>query len=434
VTKPRPTESKAGPVYPWSATGQLLLRRWAAFVVYRPWLTLVISALLTIALASYAFNHLGISTSTEDMIDNNLGWRQNIVEFRNQFPEHYRAIAVVIDAQTEALAQAAAVDLDQRLAVNNESITSRFSPTVSPPLAGRELLLLGEDELLQVADDLAAAQPFFGKLRQQFRLAELFDLLTLSYREDPAAVPDALARKLISTIDANTERVYPLLDWSRLNSDKETPARRIVLVSVVVDKDQPRPARRILASLREQGLATTAAFDGRVHVRLTGTIALEDAELVSVSENSRSTALLALVSVCVILLLAFRSWRLLLICIVTLLTGLVATAAFAAATVVKLNIISIAFAILYIGLGVDFIIHYLLRLREVLSAGSDLSDALIETSGQVGGALSICVITTAAGFFAFMPTAFVGVSQLGLISGTGMFISLIVTLTLLPAI
>jgi len=85
-------------------------------------------------------------------------------------------------------------------------------------------------------------------------------------------------------------------------------------------------------------------------------------------------------------------------------------------------------------LAVDFIIHYLLRLREVLAAGTELSAALVETSGQVGGALAICAVTTAAGFFAFTPTAFVGVSQLGLISGTGMFISLIITLTLLPAL
>lgn len=434
MTKPPETEAVSSRLSGWSATGQMLLRQWATLVVHRPWLTLIAAGLLTVALAIYTVNNLGISTNTEDMIDNKLEWRQDFIALRTQFPQHYRAIAIVIDAQTEALAQAALSDLDQRLAANSERITDRFSATVSPPLAGRELLLLDENDLLQIADDLAIAQPFFGKLRQQYSLTELFDLLTLAYRNDPSGVPPAFAQRLVEVMQDENSAEYPLLDWSRLNTIEDTPARRILFVNVVLDTDKPRPAQRILSELREQGSATVAAFDNRVRVRLSGTIALEDDELVTVNENSQSTAVFALVSVCLILLFAFRSWRLLLISIATLLAGLVAVAAFAGAAVGKLNIISIAFAILYIGLGVDFVIHYLLRLREILAKGVELTDALIETSGQVGGALTICAITTAAGFFAFMPTAFVGVSQLGLISGTGMFISLIVTLTLLPAL
>ena len=417
-----------------SATGQMLLRNWTAFVVSRPMLTLLVTGLLTVLLALYTFNTLGISTNTEDMIDENLQWRQDFIEFRNNFPRQYRAIAIVVDAQTEALAQAAVSDLDQRLAANSERITDRFSATVNEPIAGRELLLLSEDDLYKISDDLALSQPFFGKLKQKYTLATLFDLLTLAYREDPSGVPAAFKQRLVETVQLNSSDEYPLLDWSRLNSEKDTPARRILFVNVILDHDKPRPAMRILSELREQGEATAAAFNNRVQVRLSGTIALEDDELVSVKENAKSTAILALVSVCLILLLAFRSWRLLLISIVTLLTGLVVTAAFAAVTVSKLNVISIAFAILYIGLGVDFIIHYLLRLREVLATGAELSDALIEAGGRVGSALSICAITTAAGFLAFTPTAFVGVSQLGLISGAGMFISLIITLTVLPAL
>lgn len=417
----------------WSAAGYRLLRSWATFVVNCPRLTLAVSGFLTLVFAIYTYNTLGISTNTEDMIDNNLEWRKDFIELRNQFPQHYRAIAVVIDAQTESLAQAAAEDLDQRLQVNDERLSNRYSTTVSEPLAGRELLLLSEDELLQIADDLAVAQPFFGKLRRQYSLEQLFELLRLAYQKDPSSVPAAFEQRIHEAMQSKDGK-NTLLDWSRLNTTDDTPARRILFVNAELDEERPRPAQRILGELREQGNATTAAFDGRVKVRLSGTIALEDDELVTVSDNSKSTALLALVSVCLILLLAFRSWRLLVISIVTLLTGLIATAAFAAASVTKLNIISIAFAILYIGLAVDFIIHYLLRLREILATGTELSDALIETSGQVGGALSICAITTAAGFFAFTPTAFVGVSQLGLISGSGMFISLVITLTLLPAL
>ena len=418
----------------WTANGFLLLRNWTAMVIRWPKTTLLVAAALTVLFAVYTANNLGVSTNTEEMISNKLEWRQDFKALRNHFPQLNRVIAVVIDAQTEALAEAAVNDLDQRLDAYSELIKSRFAATVNPPIAGRELLLLEEDELFQIADDLAVAQPFFGRLRKHYSLPSVFELLTEAYNNDASAVPEAFAQRLSTTIQQNNDGKQPLLDWSRLNTFDDKQARRILFVNPIVDRDRPRSARRIIEALREQGAAMTSAFDDRVHVRLTGKIALEDDELVTVSQNFLSTAWLALVCVCLILLIAFRSFRLLVISIVTLLTGLIATAAFAAVSVVTLNIISIAFAILYIGLGIDFVIHYLLRLREILVDETDLNAALIKTSDQVGGALAICAVTTAAGFFAFMPTAFIGVSQLGLISGVGMLISFVVTLTLLPAL
>ena len=272
-----------------SATGQMLLRNWTSIVVTRSRLILLAATLLVLVLGIYTSNTLGISTNTEDMIDKNLEWRQNFIKLRTGFPEHYRAIAIVVDAQTEALAQSAVSDLDQRLSTNLERITDRFSATVSGPVAGRELLLLSEDELLQISDDLAVAQPFFGKLRQQYSLAGLFELLTLAYREDPSGVPVAFENRLIKAMQPNEAEEHSLLDWSRLNSDKESPARRLLFVNVVLDEDKPRPAMRIINELREHGNATEAAFDNRVHIRLSGTIALEDEELASVYENSKST-------------------------------------------------------------------------------------------------------------------------------------------------
>ena len=96
-------------------------------------------------------------------------------------------------------------------------------------------------------------------------------------------------------------------------------------------------------------------------------------------------------------------------------------------------IAGIAFAVLYIGLGIDYAIHLCLRYREALAENTDPRRALPLAAGDVGLSLLLCAITTAAGFFAFIPTPYSGVAELGLISGTGMFISLLVSLTFLPA-
>jgi hypothetical protein len=118
----------------------------------------------------------------------------------------------------------------------------------------------------------------------------------------------------------------------------------------------------------------------------------------------------------------------------TLIVGLVWTAGFTAVAIGHLNLISVCFAVLFIGLGVDFGIHVCIRYRELLASEREHSVALQETARDVGSSIFICAVTTAIGFFAFVPTDFVGVAELGLISGTGMFISLFCTMTLLPAL
>ncbi len=120
--------------------------------------------------------------------------------------------------------------------------------------------------------------------------------------------------------------------------------------------------------------------------------------------------------------------------LLTLGAGLSLSAGFAALAVGDLNMISLAFAVLYIGLGVDFAIHYALRFRERMSGETTAPEAVRLAAADVGPALSLCAATTALGFFAFVPTAYAGVAELGLISGTSMFIGLVLSFTLLPGL
>ncbi|MCE7916419.1 MAG: hopanoid biosynthesis-associated RND transporter HpnN, partial [Nitrosomonas sp. PRO5] len=88
----------------------------------------------------------------------------------------------------------------------------------------------------------------------------------------------------------------------------------------------------------------------------------------------------------------------------------------------------------YIGLGADFAIHFLLRFREMLENGLSANDAIYKAGGEAGVALTACTVANALGFYAFIPTSYSGVAELGIISGTGMLISLIVTFVIGPAL
>jgi hopanoid biosynthesis associated RND transporter like protein HpnN len=163
-------------------------------------------------------------------------------------------------------------------------------------------------------------------------------------------------------------------------------------------------------------------------------VALSYEEMEVVRSQAAMAGLASFVLVGLILSLGLRSARLVLATLLTLLVGLAWTAGFTAVAIGHFNMISVSFAVLFIGLGVDFGIHFGIRYRELASRGVDHGHALGETARSVGSSICLCATTTAIGFFAFAPTDFVGVAELGLISGAGMFISLFCTLTLLPAL
>ena len=143
--------------------------------------------------------------------------------------------------------------------------------------------------------------------------------------------------------------------------------------------------------------------------------------------------LAAAILVTIILYLGLNSGYLIVASLSTLLTGLACTAGFASVAIGTLNMISIAFAVLYVGLAIDFAIHLCLRYQEHCSTLKKNS-AVKLTMLKLGRSITLCAFTTSVGFLAFIPTDYKGVAELGLISGVGMLISLAISLTFLPAI
>ena len=126
--------------------------------------------------------------------------------------------------------------------------------------------------------------------------------------------------------------------------------------------------------------------------------------------------------------------RIIIAVLINLAVGLTFTAAMGLRMVGALNLISVAFAVLFIGLGVDFGIQFSVRYRAERYRNSDFGEALQATARRVAGPLLLAAASIAAAFYSFLPTAYVGLSELGLIAGTGMIIAFITTVTLLPAL
>ncbi|NNE38265.1 MAG: MMPL family transporter, partial [Gammaproteobacteria bacterium] len=302
------------------------------------------------------------------------------------------------------------------------------------------LLFLSTEELYELSDNLAKIQPFLTRLTDDMSIRGLFNMLSdaidaIEDGEDFDIVP--LLQELDKSAQSTINNLPYRVSWQNLidvqTGNDNAIYRDFIILQPVLDQDAMLPADKAIEKIRELANSNEITSTGTT-VRLTGSEVLAQEELLSVSRGTELAIILSLCLVTIIMITGIRSVRLVSYTLITLVTGLLFTAAFATFAIGELNLISVAFAVLYIGLGIDFAIHYTLRYQELINQGNSNHLAIEESSRNLGQSLIICTITTAVGFFAFVPTDYQGVAELGLISGVGMFISLFVTLTLLPAI
>jgi hopanoid biosynthesis associated RND transporter like protein HpnN len=243
-------------------------------------------------------------------------------------------------------------------------------------------------------------------------------------------------RAVSATLDARLSGSPRELSWQSLFDDKpqKKAYQELIVVKPRLHYDQLFPAEQSIAALHEAAKDIGITQNSPVRLRITGEVALSHEELTSSLQGMEVAGIVTFVLVGIVLYFAMRTPGLIFAVLICLSMGLLLTAAFATAAVGHLNLISIAFAVLYIGLGADFAIHFLLRHQELTEKGESPAEAIYDAGGDAGAALAACTITNAIGFYAFIPTDYSGVAELGIISGTGMVISLLVTLTIGPAL
>ncbi len=412
---------------------------WVGGAVHHPFVTLFLTFLVTAALLVYTLGHFRINTKMSDMISEKLPYRHLEREFDRAFPQFGDTILLVLDAPTPEAARSATEAMAARLAKEKSLFKRIYVPGGDAFFKTNGLLFLSAKELEDLSDTLANAQPLLGLISKDFSLRGLFSVTEkmVSQRdtgEKERLVPffDGVARALES---AATGRPYEL-SWQELVVGKEAAAdmrRRFIILEPLAGDDELSDRQAAIDTVSrvrdELGLQTTG-----VTVRLTGDVVLDAENLDTVERGMGITTIVSFLLVTIALVVGFGSGRLVIANLVTLLVGLVWTLGFAIAAIGYLNLISVTFTVLFIGLGIDYGIQFCLRYREEMASGFGSHEALLRTARGTGVSLRLCTVAAAIGFYSFLPTAYVGVSELGLIAGTGMFINLFATLTVLPAL
>ncbi len=408
---------------------------WVQFVErYR--IAIIISFVaLTIFSIFYIKDNLGVSTDTTDMLSEELAWRKLDIEYEKQFPQFNDNVLVVIESNTPDQATDTAIKLHSALKENPTLISNIYYPNLLPYFRQSAFLFFDDEELQDLADQLATIQAFLGTLLQDKNLRGLFTMLTdaLQYKVDGEKIE---LKPLLLEINHALENEKYNVSWQHLmSSDKSLKPvyREFIVLQTLESEEELLPGQDVLAHIRTV-INSLSLNNESVRIRLTGGTALSYEELKSVSEANIQAIVISFILVAIILLIGLGSVWLVVASLITLIFGLTATTAFAAATVGELNLISVAFAVLYIGLGIDFTIHLILRYREQVILSGEPNNALKISMSYIFRSLILCSITTAIGFYSFIPTDYQGVAELGWIAGSGMFISILFTLTLLPAL
>jgi hypothetical protein len=397
---------------------------------------------LSLAAGYYAAGHLSINTDIGHLLSTDLPWRQQEIALNRAFPQNVDSLAVVIDGTTPELADVGAGALADKLRGEPLLFRSVRRPDGGPFFEHNGLLFLSKDALQTMSDQLVEAQPLLGSIAHDPSLRGLFDALTLFV--EAAAKGQMKIDKLDPTlvaIDGVMRSVLAgkseVLSWQRLMTGvtpKARDLRRFVLTQPVLDFTSLEPGGKATAEIRHLARALALDPEHGVRVRITGPVALNDEEFATLREGAARSTILSLVSVCAVLFAALRSVKLVFAIFATLASGLVLTAGFAAIAVGSLNLISVAFAVLFIGLAVDFSIQFSIRYRDQRYRRGDLAAALHGTGESIGASLLLAAGATAIGFFSFLPTEYQGIRELGVIAGVGMIIAIVLNFVLLPAL
>jgi hopanoid biosynthesis associated RND transporter like protein HpnN len=420
-----------------------LVARLVSLCARRKAITLLLSLAVTLVAGWYAANHFALSTDLNKLISPDLPWRKREIALSQAFPQRQDMLVAVLDAPSPEHANAAARRLEAALRRDRARFSDVRALETSEFFAREGLLYLPATEVNARMGQMIDAQPFLGALARDPSLRGLADALKIMAKGDGRQAPaetaqmgkslDAVAGALRAAADGRSGD----FSWSALFSGAPASVqdkRRFLQISPKLDYSALEPGAQASDALRATARNLGLTPENGYRLRLTGDVALQDEEFGTLSEGAALNNSLMVAAVLFILWRALRWGRLILAVMLTMAAGLTTTAAVGLAMVGALNPISVAFAVLFVGIGVDFGIQFSVRYREERFQHLDLGKALNLAGAGASLPLALACAATAAGFFSFMPTAYRGVSELGEIAGVGMILAFLFTLTLLPAL
>jgi hopanoid biosynthesis associated RND transporter like protein HpnN len=443
----------------------------------RPWVYVIVFVLLAVASTVYSIRELQFKTSRNDLIGRDSEyWRiysQYVKEFRSE--EDY--VIVCESSQTDRNRAAVDALAKELVAAGNNphtddsKIAQQFLPDdvfLRVNFEAMEpwfLYYLPTNDLAQISASLKDFNQLVAVLQQNPRLATFFDAMN-QMLDQMATAPEEKRRQMeafLPTITAIVKqmpeppagegksrllspwasaffsedmvgeaekemkwqgyhvfqdgKMFLLLVHPRLSGNTSSPEHHAATIPKL---------RRIMEGVRKE-------FP-EVHITLTGEPVLDYDEMITSERDATKSSILTVVLIAIVVVFGFRDWLRMLLSICCLIMVIAITMGYTTLSIGHLNMITITFAVMILGLGEDLGVQFISRYEEELAKSGDRAKAIRGAMLTVGPSIIIAGVTNSAAFFAMCLSGFRGVTELGIIAGGGMFFATVGMMVLLPAL
>jgi hopanoid biosynthesis associated RND transporter like protein HpnN len=403
--------------------------------------TVLIALILAVASGFYTARNFAINTDINTLISPDLDWRKRDNQFGAAF-DRERTILAVVEAPTPELTSTASAALAKKLAGDSKNFES-IQPLGSGEFFEKNgLLFLPAEEVGKLTGQFSSAAPLIEIMAGDPSIRGLTGALETGLagvkrgqvRLDSTERPFNLIAK---TVEDALSKGSATFSWRELTSDKpltDSDKRAFIEFKPILDFNALEPGKAATDAIRQAANELNLAGEYGARVRLTGPVPIANEEFATVQDGAIINGIGTVLVVLVILWMALHSSKIIFAVFVNLFIGLAITTAAGLMMVGSLNLLSIAFAVLFVGLGVDFGIQFSVRYRSERFKNDDLAQALARAAERSAVPLSLAAMATAAGFLCFLPTDYKGISELGKIAGAGMLIAFLTSITVLPAL
>ena len=421
-----------------------------SFVAHRPRLILGLALLFSALSVLYTIKNMEFLTGRDDLMPRNAPFQVDYRAYRAEFGDQEEIVAVIESDDAERSTRAADA-LHERLKRETSVFREVFYPGGLPYFRQNGLLFMPLEELQQLRSTLTMAAPVLTDLAVAPSVQTLFTSLTRQI-DDYLAKPDPTKLKsltfMLTTLDKGFKGFDSKNGTSGMSMDaflkgggdgkpsllESAGKQQVITMLPVKEQGSFVPAEKAIQSARSalDEILKKPEFKG-IRGGLTGVPVLEYEEMATSQRDIELATILSLSLTVILLLFAFRGLLNVMAAMVSLIVGICLSFGFATLAVGHLNILSMVFAIMLIGLGIEYGIQVVLRYQEELKSGLSGMEA-IETGLSANiRTIIMAAATVAMAFATFAFTDFKGIAELGIIAAGGVFICVLATFTVLPA-
>ncbi len=421
----------------------------AAVYTYRTWFLypqLVVFAFCVY----YTIHNLEFDTSRSNLVGKNKQYHQNFLRFKKEFPTQ-DDLVVVVESEDPDKNRQFVERLGSRLETETNLFRNVFYKGDLKMLGSKALLFVPEADLVELKKTLQDFRPFIERFSGTSNLQSLFSMVNGQFRtakREENAENEAMIKafpaleRIVSDASGSLRRLGtpPSPGINALFSPGEDAEQQIYITFArgtiyLATAQAPRDELNAQAVERLRTLVEQVKLEvPGLNVGLTGEPVLEHDEMAQSERDTALASVVCLVLCALIFIYGYQETGRPVKATFCLIIGLGYTMAFATVTVGHLNILTITFVPILIGLAIDYGVHLISRYEEELRRGRTEEAALVKAMVYTGQGIFTGAFTTAGAFLAMAFTNFKGIQEMGVICGGGLLVCLVPMMTMLPVL